>query len=502
MHYELRHISRIATQPFLSLLMSMYGFFFYGRFVSVISVNLLMITSYRYKPDSSGNFRQSSNSDQDTLSDPGDIADIFRGPFVYFNFICYVYLLFHLSIIDGLPIIRAKLRSLAQVGSEKTRWVMFRDCSLSLGLDLKGPFHFVQCIFALFSHSRFCILLFSCVICLYMVSDHENWFSTIAMAPLLLELLSTSDLVQLAVGSVSKRWRLLCQVSIGTVLFVYWCACVIYVFFYEDLEFSVSRVVNGQSPPLNQNEYFVAPRHLWKCFVFVLDNSLRTQDIGRAFGIVGTSNTDDILLKMPVARVFIRIAMSFLFWFVFQLIFLRIFPGVISDTFKDNRIKDQKLKSLRCSRCFICGLESHAFILTGSSFERHVCNEHAPISYMQYFIYLAEKDPNEYTGLESYVVDCIMSCNVNFLPIGTSLSIQQSKAGSKASSSSKGDEVERNCRARLHDIGRQQKIMEEHLDHHGAFRNVQEMRAVGIAEIRKEHLKRKNVLKAYPFAAQ
>jgi hypothetical protein len=31
---------------------------------------------------------------------------------------------------------------------------------------------------------------------------------------------------------------------------------------------------------------------------------------------------------------------------------------------------------------------------------------------------------------------------------------------------------------------------------------VQEMRAVGIAEIRKEHLKRKNVLKAYPFAAQ
>jgi len=95
-----------------------------------------------------------------------------------------------------------------------------------------------------------------------------------------------------------------------------------------------------------------------------------------------------------------------------------------------------------------------------------------------------------------------MSCNVNFLPIGTSLSLQQSQAGSKASSSSKGDEVERNCRDRLHDIGRQQKIMEEHLDHHGAFRNVQEMRAVGIAEIRKEHLKRKNVLKAYPFAAQ
>jgi hypothetical protein len=28
------------------------------------------------------------------------------------------------------------------------------------------------------------------------------------------------------------------------------------------------------------------------------------------------------------------------------------------------------------------------------------------------------------------------------------------------------------------------------------------MRAVGIAEIRKEHQKRKNVLKAYPFVAQ
>lgn len=31
--------------------------------------------------------------------------------------------------------------------------------------------------------------------------------------------------------------------------------------------------------------YYVAPRYLWKCFVFVLDNALRTQDIGKAFGM-------------------------------------------------------------------------------------------------------------------------------------------------------------------------------------------------------------------------
>ncbi len=501
MHYDLRHISKIATQPSLSLLMSMYNFFFYGRFFSVISVNLLMVTSYRYKVGDSETSGASGGSN--SLVDPDDAAEVFRGPCVYFNFICYMYLLFHLSIIDGLPIIRAKLRSVAPVSSLHSRWAMFRDCSLSLGLDLKGPFHFFRCILALFSHSRFCIMCFSFLLCLYTVSDHANGFSTVAMAPLLLELLSTSDLVRLAVGSVSKRWRLLCQVFIGTVLFVYWAACVIYVFFYQDLEFSASRVVNGQSPPLNQNEYFVAPRHLWKCFVFVLDNSLRTQDIGKAFGIVSTSKGDDVLLKMPVARVFIRIAISFLFWFVFQLIFLRVFPGVISDTFKDQRIKDQKLKSLRSSRCFICGLESHDFILTGSTFEQHVSKEHAPYDYMFYFIYLAEKEPSEYTGLESYVVDCIIARNVDFLPIGTSLSIQQSSSARYTTTAqSKVDEVEKNYMKRLDDIGRQQQFMEHDLHNRGAFRDEQELRAVGIAEIRKEHKRRKDVLKANPFVAQ
>ena len=48
MRYELNHISRICTKPFLTLLMSMHGFFFYGRFISVLFINLLLILFYQY----------------------------------------------------------------------------------------------------------------------------------------------------------------------------------------------------------------------------------------------------------------------------------------------------------------------------------------------------------------------------------------------------------------------------------------------------------------------
>ncbi len=46
-------------------------------------------------------------------------------------------------------------------------------------------------------------------------------------------------------------------------------------------------------------------------------------DVHFTAGIVKSSMVDEVLLKMPVARVFIRIAISFLFWFVFQVIDLR-----------------------------------------------------------------------------------------------------------------------------------------------------------------------------------
>jgi hypothetical protein len=280
---------------------------------------------------------------------------------------------------------------------------------------------------------------------------------------------------------------------------VYWCSCVIFVFFYDDLEFSVSRVVDGQSPPPNQNEYFVAPRYLWKCFVFVLDSSLRTQDIGKAFGIVQSSTSDNVLLNLPQARLFIRIVISFIFWFVFQLIFLRVFPGVISDTFKDNRVKNQLVKAARLSKCFICGLQSHDFILTGSSFDHHVRHEHAPYSYVQYFVYLAEKDPNDYTGLESYVVNCILASNVEFLPIGTCLSTQHSALRGRAAAT---DGTVDDFQTRLNGILQQQNGLEVDWAHHGRFTRRSAVSFAGIAEIREEYRKRAYVLKANPFVVE
>jgi hypothetical protein len=477
----------------------MHAFFYYGRYFSVILVNLLILVAYQYEINSAYDPNQSQAS-WGNLIEPTNLVDVARGPLVYFNFICYVYLLFHLSIIDGLPIIRSRLRSMLQVDSGNMRSILFRDCSLSFGLGLKGPFHVLRCVFALFSDVRFVILGSSSTLCLYMVSDHQNMFSTISIVPLLLELISSSSLVRLAIGSVTKRWRLLCQVFICTVLFIYWCSCVVYVFFYRDLEFSVSRVVDGSSPPFQENEYYVAPRHLWKCFVFVLDNSLRTQDIGKAFGILQSSESDDELLHMPMARIFVRFAISFLFWFVFQLIFLRVFPGVISDTFKDNRLTAQYAESVRSSKCFICGLDSHIFTRIGASFDKHLTAEHAPYDYMRYFIYLSEKDVNEYTGLESFVVRCILGCDVSFLPIGLSLSLQSTSA-SGANVEAEGVDSSA-VGSRLREVAIRQKKLSEVFSNYSMRFEQRRSSSTAIVKIRQEDQLQKDILKSYAFKLQ
>jgi len=49
--------------------------------------------------------------------------------------------------------------------------------------------------------------------------------------------------------------------------------------------------------------------------------------------------------------------------------------------------------------------------------ETHVAHEHNPEHYIFLRIYLAEKDPNEYTGQEQYVQQCIRAKTIKFFPL-------------------------------------------------------------------------------------
>lgn len=53
--------------------------------------------------------------------------------------------------------------------------------------------------------------------------------------------------------------------------------------------------------------------------------------------------------------------------------------------------------------CFICNLTKQEFTNNGLSFNKHTKDIHYIWNYVFCIIGLLEKDPNEYTGIESYI---------------------------------------------------------------------------------------------------
>lgn len=82
---------------------------------------------------------------------------------------------------------------------------------------------------------------------------------------------------------------------------------------------------------------------------------------------------------------------------------LNIIFGIIIDTFSAMReVTESKAADMK-STCFICGNDRATMDRSGSGFEQHIAREHNMWQYLYYIVYLQEKDPTDYTGLETYV---------------------------------------------------------------------------------------------------
>ena len=79
------------------------------------------------------------------------------------------------------------------------------------------------------------------------------------------------------------------------------------------------------------------------------------------------------------------------------------------------------------STCFICGLDREKiekYYVGKDGFGNHL-QDHSVNNYFFYMFYLEEKDPNEYSGLESYVKKNIDKESIAWFPIGRSLKIEE-----------------------------------------------------------------------------
>lgn len=108
-------------------------------------------------------------------------------------------------------------------------------------------------------------------------------------------------------------------------------------------------------------------------------------------------------------------------WFVFQMI-----SGVIIDTFSNLRKQGEEVDDNIQNTCFICELKRariEKYYLGKEGFTTHL-TEHDIASYMFYISYLKTKDPNEYTGIETYVKENIDKESVSWFPKKKCLTIE------------------------------------------------------------------------------
>eukprot|EP00898_Chlorokybus_atmophyticus_P003287 jgi/Chlat1/395/Chrsp10S00053 len=72
-------------------------------------------------------------------------------------------------------------------------------------------------------------------------------------------------------------------------------------------------------------------------------------------------------------------------------------------------------------RCFVCRLPCKVFEdLQPGGFETHIADEHNPLMYLYYLLYVGKKDPSERTGLEAFVARQLSQCGTEWLPVARS----------------------------------------------------------------------------------
>jgi len=123
-----------------------------------------------------------------------------------------------------------------------------------------------------------------------------------------------------------------------------------------------------------------------------------------------------------------HVALGFLFDFLYHiavvLIFSAVVSGIIIDAFAELRAKNNVILDENANTCFICDIDREDFEQIGLNFKTHIKEDHNMWDYVFFRFYLEEKDPIDFTGLETYCSDNIKEQKINWLPIKKAIVIE------------------------------------------------------------------------------
>jgi len=112
-----------------------------------------------------------------------------------------------------------------------------------------------------------------------------------------------------------------------------------------------------------------------------------------------------------------------LFVLVWENILSGIIQGQIIDAFAEIRAgDDEKLRDCR-ERCLICSMSRYELEESDVNYFEHTTEDHEPWAYVYCLQYLLLKDPDEYTGIESYVIERYSCMDPSFMPVGSCVAV-------------------------------------------------------------------------------
>jgi hypothetical protein len=122
-------------------------------------------------------------------------------------------------------------------------------------------------------------------------------------------------------------------------------------------------------------------------------------------GFVSGANVDLDPLDQSYYKIE-TIVFDFVYIFLVAVIIEELVGAVIVDTFLQIRNNEEEIELEKKERCFICGLETAELDHLESGFHNHITVYHNMWAYLYFLVYLEFKNPELYSGIESFVHKC------------------------------------------------------------------------------------------------
>lgn len=238
----------------------------------------------------------------------------------------------------------------------------------------------------------------------YLIFTILGLFNFSFIAILLLDIFFLSPVLRTILSSI---WRPKKQIFVTLVLLIiiqYIFSIVAYLAFSRD--FSAEDEETGEHESGCEN--------LLICFSIMFDSTFKFDG-----GFTGLFSQDAIDYIDEDFKIDSKAIYDFLYNFIILVLILQILSGIIIDTFGELRQEsDEKTKDKK-NFCFICGLNRKDLDHLGAkvTYNDHILKKHNMWNYLFYMAYIKEKKSVNFTGIETYVNDCMKHKDISWFPI-------------------------------------------------------------------------------------